>query len=431
MKNLDKKNLIRKIGAILLLIGALSIFPENDTWLHTLLQITFVLGCILFLLGNRLVKKSKNTALGLVIVSFTALSGGLMAQDYSKQVKAFEKSFNQKDVTVVQPFISDSLKFDPVPAQNTLPVLTNIVTNLPKLNSLQIQNSEKGKAYVKYDFEQLGISESNIHFDQNGKITRIEFVENLVQQEIEQQRKMRSSVQAPQLNKIGFDYSKKTVEFPSKDGLIISADLYEVDTNKPVILLCHQAGYNKYEYADIAPRLNLMGFNVLAIDQRSGGSFAGQPNETQKRALQKGNNEITFIDAIQDIESAINYLSDQYGQKVIIWGSSYSSALALHIAEKNDKVKAVISFSPGDYFGDHLPSLQTVFPKIEQPFLVTSSKEEADALKALISDHKLDSKHIQFIPEAEGFHGSRAVWIGQKGAEEYWTAIKAFLDKID
>jgi hypothetical protein len=38
---------------------------------------------------------------------------------------------------------------------------------------------------------------------------------------------------------------------------------------------------------------------------------------------------------------------------------------------------------------------------------------------------------LQFIPEAEGFHGSRALWIDQKGADEYWTALKLFLKKIN
>jgi dienelactone hydrolase len=284
---------------------------------------------------------------------------------------------------------------------------------------------------VNYDFEQLGISESYIHFDADGKIKQIEFVENLVQQEIEQQRKMQSSVRAPKPEKIAFEYSKKKIEFPSKDGLIISAELYEIDPNKPVILLSHQARYNKYEYADIAPRLNRMGFNALAIDQRSGGSFANKPNETYNNAIESGIENIEFIDAIQDIESAVKYLSDKYKQKVILWGSSYSSSLALYIASQNEEVKAVISFSPGDYFGEKLPSLKAIFPNISQPFFVTSSKEESDGLKELLSDFEENNLQLQFIPEAEGFHGSRALWIDQKGADEYWTALKLFLKKIN
>jgi len=37
-------------------------------------------------------------------------------------------------------------------------------------------------------------------------------------------------------------YTKETIQFPSKDGVLITADIYKV-ANKPVsILLCHQAG---------------------------------------------------------------------------------------------------------------------------------------------------------------------------------------------
>jgi len=78
------------------------------------------------------------------------------------------------------------LKFEPLPAPNSIPVLTNVLNNLPKLNTIQILNSENGLAKVEYDFEQLGISESHIHFDVHGKIKQIEFVENLVQQQIDQ-----------------------------------------------------------------------------------------------------------------------------------------------------------------------------------------------------------------------------------------------------
>mgnify|MGYP006291909319 CR=1 FL=1 len=431
MKKKIKQNWQIKTGAIIILIGALSIFPENDTWLHTTLQITFIIGCILFVYGGYLAKKNNNSVVLVALIVSFSLPISVSGQNYNKQVEAFEESFHQRDITIIQPFLSDSLRFASLPAQNTLPILTNIVTKLPELKSLNIEHSEKGKVLVKYDFEQLGISESIILFDINEKIIEIEFVGNLVRQEMEQQQKMRSSVQAPQPNKIAFKYSKKKVVFSSKDGLMISADLYEIDPNKPFILLCHQAGYNKYEYADIAPRLNKMGFNVLAIDQRSGGTFAGEPNETYNRAIERGIKKIDFTDALQDIESAIDFLSNNYKQNIIVWGSSYSSSLVLHIAEKKKNVKAVIAFSPGDYFGEKLPSLETVFPNIKQPFFVTSSREEAGALKALVGNVGQSKLQLQFIPETDGFHGSRALWIDQKGAEDYWVAVKGFLDMIN
>ncbi len=429
MRKLKQLKRIRLIGAILILSGLPSVVLENNTWLHNISQISFVVGCFMYLYSGKL-KKTKSLQSLMVFLLIFSFTPQVSAQDYGPQVKAFENSFYQKDISIIKPFLSDSLRFDPLSIQNTIPVLTNIVTKLPRLNKIKIQDAEKGRSKVKYDFEQLGVSESDILFDSDGKIWKIEFVENLVKQQIEQQQKLKSSVQMPKPDKVSFDHSKKAVEFPSKDGLIISGELFEVDRNKPVVLLCHQAGYNKYEYADIAPRLNKMGYNALAIDQRSGGTFAGKMNETHERAVKNGYEEIGFTDAIQDIEAAIAYLTNRYQQKTIVWGSSYSASLVLHIAAVNNNVKAVISFSPGDYFGDELASLNTIFPKLKQPFFITSSQEEAVELKKLIQNKKQNELQLQFIPTSEGFHGSRALWIDQKGADEYWLAVSSFLKKV-
>lgn len=59
MDNSNKKSWLQIAGAVLILIGATNIFPENDTWLHTTLQITFVLGCIVFIIGGRFSAKKK------------------------------------------------------------------------------------------------------------------------------------------------------------------------------------------------------------------------------------------------------------------------------------------------------------------------------------------------------------------------------------
>ncbi len=100
-----KSNWMNVLGAILILTGALSIFPENDTWLHTTLQITFVVGCILFIIGGRLSKKTNCSIVGLVLMLSISFPSGLSAQDYGQQVKAFEKSFNKKDIRIIQPFL--------------------------------------------------------------------------------------------------------------------------------------------------------------------------------------------------------------------------------------------------------------------------------------------------------------------------------------
>lgn len=223
--------------------------------------------------------------------------------------------------------------------------------------------------------------------------------------------------------------SPKLVEFLSLDSLPISASLYQIDQSSPFILLCHQAQFNKFEYAGIAERLNEMGFNCLAIDQRSGGPIGDNQNETYLKAIKSGK-PIEYLDAEIDIVAAINYLTENYTSKVILWGSSYSSTLALYLAVEDDRVKAVISFSPGDYFADIKGSLVDKLQNFSRPMFLTSSKREAPAVTALLQKHELLENQVQFIPEGVGHHGSRALWANQQGGEEYWKAIADFLNQI-
>ncbi len=364
------------------------------------------------------------------IISFILVSNlNVIAQDYSKQINAFKQSFAEKSTAKLNPFLSSVLKFDPIPVANTTAIIGNIVKQLPKLNSLIIVESDTGKAKVKYDFEALGVSESYIHFDDVGKIRRIEFIENLIKQQMAQQQKMKESVQLPPFDELEKEHLPTKVEFPSIDGLIVNGNLYEVGNDKPVILLCHQAGYNRIEYADIAPKLNELGYNCMAIDQRSGGEFAEKSNETFLRA-KKDELATDYLDAQQDIEAAINYLNKKFNKKIIIWGSSYSSSLVLFESLQNENVKASISFSPGDYFGSKKQSLKVIFSELKKPFFITSSKQEATILSALVDVNELKENQIQFVPQSNGFHGSKALWNGQKGAEEYWIAVTEFLTFI-
>jgi len=433
-KHLKKPNTLKKIGFTLILIAGimtflriLDIVPRDYYIAHDIRNYVYLVGALMVMIPYFLKRKQTKT---IVIVLALFSSATIFAQDYSKQIEAFTKSFTDKNTKALQPYMSSKLQFGQIPAANTPTIMSNIVTNLPKLNSMTIIESTEGKAKIAYNFQALGKRESFIHFDIEGKITKIELVENLIQQEAEARRQQQQSVQVPVPGVLGDKYKPTKVEFTAADGLIINGNFYGVNTQKPIILLTHQAGYNRIEYVDIAPKLNEMGYNCLVIDLRSGGAFAGKPNNTNQRAIEKGLKP-EMIDAQQDITAAINYLNKKYHQKVIVWGSSFSSSLALLEGVNNDKVKAIISFSPGDYFGDAAPSLATVFSKIKKPYLVTSSKQEATALRELIGNSKLATNQLQFIPESNGFHGSRALWEGQKGAEEYWNAVTQFLNQLN
>ncbi len=218
--------------------------------------------------------------------------------------------------------------------------------------------------------------------------------------------------------------------FPSTDSLLISATIYQINDTSPAILLCHQARFNKFEYEGIAQELNRRGFNCIAIDQRSGGRIANVINETYFRAIEKGKGT-DYLDAEKDILAAIQFTSDYFGnKKIILWGSSYSSTLALYIAPDNDLIQSVVAFSPGNYLADKKGSLKDVLKDFRKPFFITSSKEEILYTRELLSETNLGRKQIHFEPQGEGFHGSKALWQKQPGGLEYWNAIEAFLDII-
>lgn len=224
-------------------------------------------------------------------------------------------------------------------------------------------------------------------------------------------------------------FSPEEIQFPSLDELPITAEVYEVDPNAPVIVLCHQARFNKSEYDGIAQKLMELGFNSIAIDQRSGGPIASHPNETTIAATEK-DLPTDYLDAEQDIVAAVNYTANRYKGKVILWGSSYSSTLILYVAEKNDNVRAAISFSPGNYFKEEKGSLIDVLAEFEKPLFVTSSSYEATDLSILMNSIGMNDDQMQFIPDGEGHHGSRALWPTQTGADEYWNAIEGFLEGL-
>ena len=129
------------------------------------------------------------------------------------------------------------------------------------------------------------------------------------------------------------------------DGVTIAADVGTASgRRRGTILLFHMAGSNYAEYAPITPRLNGIGFDTIAIDQRSGGTEFGRRNETAARL---GRNP-GFAAALPDMEAALTRARGN--GPVVIWGSSYSAALVFVLAAGHPTdIAAVLAFSPGEY----------------------------------------------------------------------------------
>ncbi|MCE5187709.1 MAG: alpha/beta fold hydrolase [Eubacteriales bacterium] len=223
----------------------------------------------------------------------------------------------------------------------------------------------------------------------------------------------------------------ETVTFQAADGLTITGDLYRTgDKRAPFILLFHQAGYSRGEYAEIAPKLCEMGYNCLAIDQRSGGKCNGVTNETFQ-AARKEKLPCEYADAYPDLEAALKYATEQYKPKqLIVWGSSYSASLALILAaEHPGEVQAVLSFSPGEYFTRNDRTIADYARDVTQPVFITSMRTEEKAWKG-IADSITSAGCMFFVPEGIGLHGSSALFASTKNNAEYWTAVERFLQSL-
>lgn len=218
--------------------------------------------------------------------------------------------------------------------------------------------------------------------------------------------------------------SQSTITFLSKDGVIITADLYFVSDTLPYMILCHQENYSRGEYKETARKFTKLGYNCIAIDARSGDEVNGVKNETAFGAKAK-NKPTTYLDAEQDILSAIDYAYKKSNTKVVLVGSSYSASLALKIGTTNDKVKAVIAFSPAECFGAKL-NLKEAIKNYDKPLFVASAKEEAADVAILIKDIKSPNKK-QCTPSGKGEHGSKALWKSTPDYHEYWMALLMFM----
>jgi len=221
--------------------------------------------------------------------------------------------------------------------------------------------------------------------------------------------------------------SAETVTFFAKDNVEVTADIYLTEKkDAPFILLFHQATFSRGEYIEIAPQLNNLGFNCMAIDQRSGNKVNEIVNQTHKYAKSKNMNT-KYPDAFPDLEAALDYVKTKFtSEKIIVWGSSYSSSLVFILAAKHNEIAGILSFSPGEYFEFEEKKISDWAKEVKCPVFVTSSRSEAKECKKIFTNVS-NKNSKQYIPAFSGNHGSKALWKKNKGYNSYMKEVKQFL----
>lgn len=223
-----------------------------------------------------------------------------------------------------------------------------------------------------------------------------------------------------------FPMGQSLIRFPSKDGAMITGDLYLIDNTSPMILLFHQATASRGEYIETAKKLNELGYNALAVDQRSGESMNDVENMTYKR-LSNESSAFTFKEAIVDVESTIEYASDTFDMPMIALGSSYSASILCVIGQNYEAdLLGLILFSPGQnmYF-DNKPVSEMASNLMLPIFLSCGSHEtyEPMAILEMIPSENV----ITLFPERLVVHGSRLLWESTENNNLIWESMMDYI----
>ncbi|MDR1667501.1 MAG: alpha/beta hydrolase [Bacteroidales bacterium] len=225
-------------------------------------------------------------------------------------------------------------------------------------------------------------------------------------------------------------FAQKKVTFTTADSLTVTADMYRVDKYAPYIVLLHGENSSRGEYRDIAPKLQKLGFNCLAVDLRHGKECNFVRNETVKEQWQKNGIQAVMLDCEKDITAAIDYIAAiAINKRCILLGSNFSASLAMKTARHNRQVTGVVAFSPGEYFGPSI-AVKDWFDGFDHLLLVAATQRETPFVAELLQDIPADLL-TRFQPATgNGQQGAPALWKNDSTSDEYWISLMLFLNKV-
>jgi ketosteroid isomerase-like protein/dienelactone hydrolase len=229
----------------------------------------------------------------------------------------------------------------------------------------------------------------------------------------------------------------EAVTFTASDGVTVFANLFlcarEPEKHKvaPTILLFHQGQSNALaEYKNIFPKLWDLGFNLLAVDLREGGDKHGGQNQTAKNWQKPFPN--AYCAAAVDLEASLRYLENQgfVGNK-ILWGSGFSSALAIDWAVRHpESVTGVLAFAPaqGGSVAPCEPN-ETRLSKLKTPLLVFRAKSEMSDASRQEQAVLFQKFGVPFVVAESEQHGSLVLDPERNpaGTDAVWGAVLNFL----
>lgn len=193
----------------------------------------------------------------------------------------------------------------------------------------------------------------------------------------------------------------QTVTLQAADKVAVHGVLSQATPhNDKVLLLFHQARASHHEYDSLIPRFNQLGYDTLAIDQRSGGDLFGGHNRT----VQTLGRSTGYLAAAPDLDAALAWARSRHYGTIVAVGSSYSSSLVILLAARHPAgLTAIASFSPGEYFDD-TDRVKNAAAEVGVPFYITTDPAEAGNVSEVLSKAHGDNI-VHYRPKA-GVHGA-------------------------
>jgi dienelactone hydrolase len=223
-------------------------------------------------------------------------------------------------------------------------------------------------------------------------------------------------------------FPQQTIQFAAPDKTILTADYYKLGDASPFVIMLHEEESSRGEFGEIAPRIRKLGYSCLAVDLRYGNKFDYVKNESSELFKSTGHTAKPY-DARMDIVAAINYAYNLSHKPVVLLVSSFSASLCLLEGKKNPKVKAVICFSPGEFFAPTIAVNDSLAGYNKLVFLASTS-DESKYLNELAKSIPSVSKTVFSPTSGKGLHGAKCLNKACSTSNEYWLALSLFFREL-
>ena len=181
----------------------------------------------------------------------------------------------------------------------------------------------------------------------------------------------------------------KKISFTTSDGVKIFGNFYKTDkADTPAVILLHMMPATKDSWNNFAKKLNIAGFQCLAIDLRGHGESEGGPQGFQNFT------DESHQKSIYDVDGAIKFFIDKNVplSNISLMGASIGANLSLQFQAENPEMKASVLLSPGlNYRSIETEQMAKKLKKDQSIFLVAGgnndeySTETVQKLSSIVS----------------------------------------------